>query len=217
MRWSLLSAAFALSVNTAGAQSGSDAPEPIVNISIATGVLVLQDIEDGPSNSRWDFGVIRQHRASIDRSIGNNTSVGLTLGYAALPMHYEQLRPGQVTQLACNQRCTANADLWTLGATLRVVSGTSLHHLIELNAMVNQFSNFREEETNAKLAPLDGDRDVLFTAGYGFGWAASRHFQIALIGDVGFTVHTRAGRESDLNRVNQLVMARLMVRSGIGR
>jgi hypothetical protein len=219
MRWSLLAVPLVLATAIeAGAQAEAeeDTWKPIVNVTVGMGMVVLQTIEDGPSNSRWDFGRIHQYRVTIDRSVSADTQLGFTIGYAPIQVRYAILRQAGASNAACRPGCEADAELWTYGATLRVEAGRRVVNVIELNAMMNHYSNFRTAESDIRLAPLDGDKDVVFTAGYGFGFAASRRFQVNLMGDVGLTVHTRAGPDSDLNRVNQLIVIRAHVRSAVG-
>jgi hypothetical protein len=202
---------------TAGAQSldSRSRREPIINASLSTGILLLQMVEDGRSEASWEFDVLQQYRGSLDRSVGNNTVLGISLGYAALPMRYARLRPGPTASPTCMSQCRANADLWSLGATLRVLSDGGFHQFVEINATVNQFSNFREEATGTRLAPLKADRDFSFTGGYGLGWAPGRRFQISAVMDVGFSLHSRSGRDADRNQLSYMMMGRIMVRSGI--
>jgi hypothetical protein len=210
-----------LTIVTLGSAAAQDQPyveplRPLVNVSLAYGLVVMQTIEDGPSNSRWDFGRVYQYRLTLDTPVGFDTKLGVTLGYAPVDMHYSVLSQTRPTTSQCPRRCQVNADLFTYGATLRVETGARLIHLLEINAMVNQFGNFRDNRTDVQLPPVGGDRDLMFSAGYGIGWAPTRRFQVNLLGDVGITVHNRAGVDSDINRVNQMILIRSVFRAAIG-
>jgi hypothetical protein len=67
-----------------------------------------------------------------------------------------------------------------------------------------------------KLTPLDGDRDLAITGGYGVGWAPSTRFVVAAGFDVGFGIHPRAGIDADRKEMTFLMLGRLVVRYGVG-
>jgi hypothetical protein len=127
---------FALCWRAASAQppERTSAPQPatpFLTASFSSGVLLLKDVVDGRSGGSWDFEVARQYRVSLARPIGEGTTLGLTAGIASIPMEYRVLRPTDFSA-PCPQVCQADASIWTVGATLQVVSGERWYHMLEL-------------------------------------------------------------------------------------
>jgi hypothetical protein len=191
-------------------------PRPFLNAGLSYALMLLPGVDDGTSASRWDFEGAQQYRLTLDRNIFSDATLGITVGYAPLSLTYQSLRITNSAPEICRQGCDATADLWTVDATLRVVSAGTFHHVLELNAGFHHYTQFRETVSREQLAPLAGDRDVGCTAGYGVGWRAGRHLDVSLIGDVGFVLHGGSGQDSPRGKMNWLAVTRLVVRSGIG-
>jgi hypothetical protein len=199
----------------AQSESNGDVPLGIVNFGVAAGMLSVKTVDDARSGSIWEIRSSRQVRASLDRNVSPTTTLGLTLAYAPLTMSYKRVRFAGEGPGGCNNGCDAEADLWKLGATVRVISGPGFHHILELTAGVSQYSDFREKTTGARLAPRASDRDFATTVGYGFGWSAGRALDLSLVGDVGFALHGRSGTDFPKTDVTWLGGVRFVVRGGL--
>jgi hypothetical protein len=190
--------------------------EPGFTVSLQSGVLYLQGVDDGPSTSYWDFNAIQLHRVSLERRIGYNTSLGVSFGFAELPMNYVRTTVEPPFDRPCIVSCRATAQFSHFGALLRFTSGTRLVQSAELTAGVSQYSRFRDVGSGAKLAPLKHDHDASLTAGYGLAWSFG-FLQVGAVADVGFSMHSRAGIDADQSELNYLASVRLVVRQGFGR
>jgi len=191
------------------------ARDPILIVSVGGGMLLLNDVDDGPSSSLWNIESTQERRVGLELGLGQNATIGVALSRASLELLYTRYRLDDVTLQACATGCDATADYTTIAATVRMTSGPGLHFVAELGAGFSEYSDLRERRTGTALAPLEGDRDFGFTLGSGVGWAPGRRFQISLIGDLGFTIHKRSGRDGNLTHMNWLTGVRLVMRSGI--
>jgi hypothetical protein len=211
-----VSLAACLVTTTVNAQDGmsADASRRRLNVTVSTGMLSLKAVDDNRSGALWEFRSSRQHRVSIDRNVSENMALGLTVGYAPLSLWYRRVRFAGEGPGGCNSGCDATADLWSIGATVRAVSGPGLHHIVELTAGVSQYSDFREVVTGSRLSPRSADRDASVLVGYGVGWKVARLLELAVMGDAGFAVHGRSGTDFPKTDVTWLGQFRAMLRSG---
>jgi len=192
--------------------------EPVVWASAGIGLFQTAGVVDGRTNSVWDIGTsTAQYRASIETGIGNQSSVGLTGTFASVPFEYRRRSaeaPVPAPENSCD-RCDARLDVSSLALSFHAGGGPGLHQVIEAQAGVTRFANFRADD-GRELAPLSGDRDLSFAFGYGFGYSVGPRFQISVVQDFGFVFHQREGLPANQGGTVQQRTTRLNVRYGVG-
>jgi hypothetical protein len=192
--------------------------EPAVWGSIGVALFQTQSIIDGRTNSVWylDGSSAAQYRGSIEKGIGNQSTIGITGTYARVPFEYRVRSDDEPVPSPENScaRCDARVDVSSLALSFHAGGGLGLHQVIEAQAGVTRFTGLRADD-GRKLAPLSGDTDLSFALGYGFGYALSPRLQIALVQDFGFVLHQRDGlRGGDRSTIQQRT-TRLGVRYGL--
>ena len=225
-RAALVSLAGALVVLAAGSPAAAQFPrrpraaaEPSVWISAGVGLLNVEGITDGRTQTAWDLdGTAAQWRASIDANLTRGISLGLTGGYAQIPTTYVALGvspappiSGDAPCLATGS-CSATTDVVTVLATARLGGGRGLHQVVELALGVNQYRKFRTDD-GSRLAP-EQDTDLAGSVGYGLGYGFSELFQVALVQDFGFNAHQRDDLPRGASSLTQQRVTRLSVRFG---
>ncbi|HYD53320.1 MAG TPA: hypothetical protein VEA99_11855 [Gemmatimonadaceae bacterium] len=176
--------------------------------SAGVGLAQTQTFEDYTTSSEWDFGTIVQWRASVDRTLPNGGSVGLTGTLA---------RPTLAYYTSGCDPCDASANLFQVLAAFRLGGGMGFHQVIELHAGVTGFSNFRRDDDDRRLPPTNTVLDPTFAIGYGFGYGLSQNTQIAIVQEYGAILHRREGAPSGTNTLRQLQTTRFAFRIGLGR
>jgi hypothetical protein len=189
--------------------------EPAFWGSAAIGLLQLQAIDDGRSQSRWDFGSAVQYRASLEYAISRGNSVGVSGTFSRAPMTYRAFSvpvplPGGGSCLDCD----AKADVTSLAATFHAGGGLGFHQVIELSAGALMYRNFKTDD--GEELPPERDTDFTFALGYGFGYTVNRTFQINLVQDAVLGVHQKEGLSGNARTTNQQYVTRLGVRFGGG-
>ena len=184
-------------------------PEPQAWVSASIGLFNGNDVSDGNTESRWDFGRASnpQYRLSAEKAVGRTASIGLTGTYVHAPFTY--IGP------ACSS-CAAHLDVATLGASFHVGGGIGLHQVIEASAGALQYRNLKRDSDGTRLPPTDGNVDPYFTFGYGFGYSLNPSMQVSVVQEFGLAIHERTGLTSeDSNTLTQRTL-RLNFRYGFG-
>lgn len=201
---------------TAGAQivrAPGASSDPRYYLSAGLGLLSVADVRDGRTQSRWAFSEGLQYRGSAEVAIGRGSSVGAVVTYARLPLTYltdDQTNP-------CSPRCEARATMWSVAGAFHAGGGVGLHQVIDATIGVASFTDFRADGgAKAGLPPAGGDRDFLFTVGYGFGWGLSPGLSLSLVQEFGATLHQRDGLPGGQSSMTQQRVFRLTVRAGGG-
>jgi len=198
---------------TAGAQVRRRVPqvvEPSTWIDAGIGLFNGNGVNDGNSNSSWDFGnaTTPQYRLAIEQVVGRNISVGATTTYTHVPFTY-------LGSDGCGQ-CSAHLDMWTLGATARYGGGLGLHQVLEGTVGIVDYSNLKRDQGGTQLPPTGGNIDPYFVFGYGFGYTMNPQMEISIVQDFGLGLHERDGLTSeDSNTLRQRTL-RLNFRYGLG-
>ncbi len=138
---------------------------------------------DGRTNTDWLFSDGLGWRASLEYGIGGGSAIGILGTFARMPLEVRS-RTGALSR-------DANGDILSLQALFHGGGGAGLHQVIEVSAGVIEFRNFRAKDNGENIGPPDGDRDLTFALGYGFGFGISNRAQIALVQDFGYTFHQR--------------------------
>lgn len=181
--------------------------EPIAWTSLSVGWLQHGGLCDPESNSCWGFGGGPQFRVTFDMPMGRGATIGLAGTTARIPLRYDGGLLG-----ACNG-CDADANVSQIFANLHIGGGTGLHQVIDLNAGMTLFSNFRRT-SGEKLDPSGIVSAFTFDVGYGFGYPLSPRFQIMLVQDWGLVIHKRMAGQTT-NTANQTT-TRIGARYGLG-
>ena len=113
---------------------------------------------------------------------------------------------------ACNG-CDADANVSQIFANLHIGGGTGLHQVIDVNAGMTLFSNFRRT-SGERLDPSGMVSAFTFDIGYGFGNSLSPRFQLMLLQDWGLVIHKRMSGQTN-NTANQTT-TRIGARYGLG-
>lgn len=180
--------------------------EPAYWVTGGVGIMSQNDVSDGRTGSVWRFGQGLQWRGSAEFPISGGSTLGVTGGYARLPLTYDGP--------ACGS-CDADADVWTGHIGFHAGGGLGFHQVLQLGAGVTRFSNFRASASGETLPP-EGDTDFSFSLGYGFGYGVSRTFQLFIVQDFGAVLHQRDGLEGGARTLSQTNLTRAGLRFGFG-
>jgi hypothetical protein len=174
-------------------------------------------VNDGRSGSSWDFGNSTnwQYRASLEKSIGNGSSFGVSGTYARVPFVYSSDFPATGGSGTTCGLCDAHLDLTTLLATFHAGGGIGFHQVVELNGGIVQYSNLKRDTDGARLAG-GSNIDPLFSIGYGVGYAFSDRTQVDFVPDYAIAIHERSGLSNGASNTNSMRSLRLSLRMGFG-
>jgi hypothetical protein len=163
---------------------------------------------DGRTSSDWLFSDGLAWRGTVEYGLGGGSSIGVVGTFARLPL--------EVRSRTGAQSRDADGDILSLQALFHAGGGAGLHQVIEVSAGVIEFRNFRARGSGEQLGPPDGDRDLTFSLGYGFGYGISGRAQIALVQDFGYTFHQRDGLPASSSRTTMNRSTRIGLRLGFG-
>ncbi len=181
--------------------------EPIAWTSLGVGWLQQQGLCDPDSSACWEFGSAAQFRASLEMPMGRGASFGIVGTTARVPLTYSG---GSVN--ACGS-CDADANVSQIFGNVHIGGGSGFHQVIDLNAGMTLFSNFRST-AGSKLGPGKMVSAFSFAVGYGFGYALSERLQIMMLQDYGMVIHKRL--PGDPSNTAQQTSTRVGLRYGLG-
>jgi hypothetical protein len=211
------SALLAIGISLAGAGVAQaqiiDASRPISRdpaawTSLSIGWLTQQGLCDGDTNACWDFGGAPQWRATLDYPVGRGASIGVAATLAKVPLRYQ----GSVLSPDSCTGCDADANITQYFANFHMGGQSGFHQVIDINAGMTVFSNFRST-AGSKLGGK-AVSDFSFAIGYGFGYGFSSRMQFMLVQDYGLIIHKRIPGES--NNTAQQSTTRIGLRVGLG-
>jgi hypothetical protein len=197
---------------------GLRAQEPSIWITGGAGLFTGNGVNDGRSGSIWDFGSATnfQYRGSLEKTIGTQSSIGLTGTYVRVPFTYRSstiVPPGGGASCAS---CEAHLDMMTLSLGVHIGGGVGFHQVIEGNAGVVRYTSLKRESDGAELAPRTGNVDPIFSAGYGFGYGFNERTTINLVQDYGIALHEKTGLANGERNTNSVRTLRFALRFGFG-
>jgi hypothetical protein len=176
-------------------------PEPSWWLSGSVGLFNANTVNDGETSSRWNFGQSSspRFRASIEKSVSTNASVGLTGTFAHVPFIYEVTGnvPDNSEPIPSCARCDAHLNIVSLGGSFHYGGGIGLHQVIEASAGVLQYRDMKSDREHEVLPPSGGNIDPYFTFGYGFGYSINPNMQISVGQDLGLGLHESRGLSSE--------------------
>jgi hypothetical protein len=190
--------------------------EPATWLSAGIGFFTGNGVNDGATQSTWDFGSSTnfQYRASLERSIANQSSFGVVGTYVRIPFIYSST--ALVPPAESCTRCEAHLDMMSLSATFHAGGGLGFHQVIEGNAGMAWYRSLTRDSDGAALAPTGGNLDPIFSFGYGFGYGLSQSTQINLVQDYGIALHEKKGLATGVSNTNTVRALRLTARFGFG-
>ena len=212
MKKYVLMALILVGASQANAQIRRRAPvtnEPTMWGSLSLGLYGANEISDGQTASTWDFGngTDWQYRASLEKALQNQFSVGGVGTYVKVPFVYSGSSCG---------RCGAHLDLTSIGATFHAGGGPGLNQILEASAGAAMYRNLRRDSDGQQLAPTGGNVDPFFTFGYGFGYTFNPTMQVSIVQDYGLVLHERTGLANDQSNTLTQRTTRLNFRMGFG-
>jgi hypothetical protein len=187
--------------------------EPSMWTSFSVGLFNANDVSDGKTESRWDFGRASnaQFRASLEKAISSTASIGATGTFVRAPFTYV----GAGGTESCTQ-CAAHIDIASLAASFHIGGGVGLHQVIEASAGAVQFRNLTRDSDDAPLAPTGGNVDPYFTFAYGFGYSLNPTSQISVVQEFGLALHESNGLDSNDSNTLRNRTIRVNFRYGFG-
>ena len=182
--------------------------EPPYWVGVSIGLAQASSVHDGTTGSQWQFGTAAQYRATLEKRLQPGVSIGVSAGFATVPLTYTGSSAG------CVGGCDAKADIMQLHALFHAGSGMGLHQIVELGLGTTGYSNFRTEFGGTKLAPTSADYDLSFAFGYGFGYGLSAKSALEVVQELGTAIHQRTGLSGGESSLPRLYTTRLGVRFG---
>jgi hypothetical protein len=182
--------------------------------SLSIGFMQLSDVADGRTNSEWRFGNAVQYRVSLEKSIQNQSTIGLSGGFARVPLTYRTVTG--TGPIGCTLSCDADATVTQLVATFHAGGGAiGFHQVIDIAAGATGYSSFRARQSGAKLPPNTLDADLTLALGYGFGFSLAPDMQVNLVQEAALTLHQRTGLPGGENTLGRQYITRIGVRFGL--
>jgi hypothetical protein len=182
---------------------------PIGWVSLGIGWMQQQGFNDPETGAGWDWGSAPQWRATLEFPVGTGASFGVAGTIAKVPLLYDD------NGITCD-RCDADANVSQVMALFRMGGGgaSSFHQVIDLQAGITMFSNFREADTGTRLGTGKMSQAFSFGVGYGFGYSLSPRTQVMLVQDYGLIILKR--QEGTSQQTAQQSATRIGIRLGLG-
>ena len=226
-RFFISAALFAAAASPANAQySGFPrTTEPAYWLSGGVGAFNAQGVNDGGSSSTWDFGqkTSWQYRATLEKAIQNQSSIGLVATYVNVPFTYfDNLLYSPCASPGCTpppnrcSGCAAHLDMMSLAAQFHAGGGTGFHQVLEIALGATAYRNLKRDSDGMALDPTGGNIDGSFAIGYGFGYGLSSNSEVTLTQDYGIVLHENKGLQSGTSNTNTVRAIRMSFRYGFG-
>jgi len=188
---------------------------PTAWLGLSAGLVQSAIVNDGTTNSRWDFGSATSIRASYEKVYQPGVTFGIAGGYASMPMLYTG-GASTAASTACPGGCDARANVFQALALVHTGDRIGFHQVIELTGGVTAYSNFRTQEGGQALEPVKTDADMSFSLGYGFGFGMSPTSSFEIVQEFGLSVHQKTGLAANESNVPRYNTTRLTWRIGLG-
>jgi hypothetical protein len=184
---------------------------PIAFTSLSIGWMQQQSVCDQDSGACWDFGSAPQWRGTLEFPMGRGAAIGVAATTARVPLIY---RGGLLGPNDCSG-CDADANITQYFAKLHLGGGTrGFQQVIDINAGMTVFSNFRTASGGTRLGPGKANSDASFSVGYGFGYGFTERMMVMLVQEYGLVIHERQSGSS--NNTAQQTVTRVGLRYGMG-
>ena len=205
MRSLLLSAALVALPLGALAQ-GTERRPPRFWLSLGSGYLMLQPVDDGGSSARWDFGDGWPMQVSLEKAVSPSATIGVAAMWIRAPLTYR-------SAASCGV-CDAHATVAYYGPLFSMGRDGPFYQFLEVSAGVIQYGSFEHEDSGLRLPPADTNHDFAFALGTGLGWALRPDWQLELGASLINAVHERANLPGNTQTMRQHRMFRLALRVG---
>lgn len=212
------SCVLAIVAGTANAQISGirKASAPTWWMSGSVGTFNAGAVDDGATQSRWDFGGTTswQYHVSLEKAFQTSSSIGIIGGYAHVPFVY---RGGILTGAGptCTA-CDAHMDIESLAATFHTGGGLGFHQVLEVSAGATAYRNLKQDTGGGSLAPRNGDVDGSIFLGYGFGFGLTQDSEVVLVEDYGLVLHQNTNLPTGSSNTNTIRSLRVGLRVGFG-
>jgi hypothetical protein len=175
-------------------------------------------VNDGRSASQWDFGNSTnwQYSASLEKTVGSGTSLGIAGTYARIPFVYNgpAVPVGNGLGGTCSG-CDAHLNMTTFVATFHVGGGPGFHQVIEVNGGIVNYASLARDSDGARLAG-GSNTDPLFSGGWGFGYGFDDRTQLEFVPEYAIAIHERSGLTNRVSNTNRMQSLKLTFRMGFG-
>jgi len=188
--------------------------DPAGYVSGGIGLLALQGLYDGTTQTGWDFSQALEYHAALEYGLGRGSTIGVTASYANVPLSYQQVvnTPGGSGVVATD----AHVNVYDIGAQFTLGPGTAgFHQVVVINAGVIAFENFHADKGGQRLAP-QRDLDPRLGIGYGFGYGFASRSEIYLVQEYGVALHQSTGLSGSDRRQYQQQTTKIGFRVGLG-
>lgn len=230
MRRILISALMTFAIAPAASAQFPNFPraaEPSYWIGFGAAAFNGQGVNDGATQSSWDFGqrTSWQYRASLEKAIQNQSSIGIVGTLVHVPFTYRStaIVPAVLPCPSCGttggttcSSCAAHLDMMGLAAQFHSGGGTGFHQVLDASLGATAYRNLKRDSDGAALAPSNGNTDWSFDLGYGFGYGLSPNSEITLVQDYDLVLHESTGLPSGVSNTNTVRTIRLALRYGFG-
>jgi hypothetical protein len=197
-------------------RGGRSSLAPKAWIGLSAGLVQAATVNDGSTNSQWDFGSATSYRASYESVVQPGVTLGMAGSYASTPLRYT----GGATTTAstsCPAGCDAKATVMQLlGIVHAGGDGMGFHQVFEGTGGVTVYTNFKTQEGGQLLEPIHTDKDLSFSLGYGFGFGVTPTSSIEIVQEFGLSIHQKTGLAANSNNVPRSSTTRISWRIGIG-
>jgi hypothetical protein len=169
----------------AGAQTivRGNATGPTANnwIGVSMGIQQGFTVDDGKTNTNWQFSGGEQFALSLEHSLSPGISVGVEFGHTASTLTYSAEPEAVGVSAVCFISCTATASMNQYLAVFHGGTGFALHQVFEGAAGITTFSSFTARANGAALPPTGTETAPTLELGYGFAYAMSERTMIELV------------------------------------
>jgi len=171
--------------------------EPRMWISAAAGVMDIAAI--GDAESVWDFGTGFMYRASLERSLGRGSAIGVAAGRSRIPLRASS---------EMLDRVDAHATVTSLMATFRGGGGSGFHQIYVVQAGALRFTDIEADDDNTVI-DRGGNTDFAFSVGGGFGYGVNTRLSIGLVQELGLILHRGGGASGNSSNSAQQRITRI--------
>jgi hypothetical protein len=179
--------------------------EPIGWVSLGIGWMQQGAFNDPETGDGWDFGGAPLWRATLEFPVARGATFGVAGTIAKVPLIFDGS--------TCS-RCDADANVSQVLGLFRLGGGSGLHQVIDVQAGITMFSNFREVDSGTRLGTGEMSQAFTFGIGYGFGYPLSPRTHVTLGQDWGLIILKRQPGTSQ--QTVQQASTRIGIRFGLG-
>lgn len=178
--------------------------EPRMWISVAAGAMDLETID--AAESTLDFGTGLVYRASLERTLGRGSAIGVAGGRSRIPLRASS---------DVLERVNAHATVTSLMASFRGGGGSGFHQIYVVQAGALRFTDIQSDDDNT-LIDRGGSTDFAFSVGGGFGYGVNARLTIGLIQELGLILHRGGGSSGNSSNSAQQRITRIGASYGFG-